>query len=100
MPDWSMEAALGYVHTAVEMAGFKGCTDRNPEICACATNQDVECEVCAEVIEPGQLAIMVVRPEYPHLSADDSEQSYEYHWAHEGCSVLAEPTANLHRFQP
>lgn len=65
--------------------GFRGCTDRNPDTCACATHEDPECEVCGEVIADGLMMTTVLRWTYPLLPFDHPEQSHESHHAHADC---------------
>lgn len=68
-----------------EYRGFQGCTDRNPDICACATDEDLECEVCGEVIAGGLMMTTLIRLSYPLLPDDHDAQVWETHHAHADC---------------
>lgn len=60
-----------------EMGGFQGCTDVNPDVCACATDTQPTCKVCGEEIEPGVLAWSRQWPCYNTLPLDDPHQDWD-----------------------
>lgn len=51
---------------------FAGCTDRNPDLCACGADYGAACNVCGEEIEDGQRIVEEVR-----------------HVEHDGCADVA-----------
>ena len=59
-----------------EMGGFEGCTDRNPDYCACATDVQPVCGVCGQEIEPGERAWARQWPEYNTLPLDHDDQEW------------------------
>ena len=71
--------------------GFTGCTDRNPDVCACSTDADVECAVCGNEIEPGQAYIAAWVMGNPHLPVDHRDNWCDPSHAHAACSALRDP---------
>lgn len=71
-----------------EMGGFGGCTDRSPENCACATDQQPTCEVCGQEIEPGERAWSRQWPCYNTLPLDDVGQDWDVISWHDECPDL------------
>ena len=79
-------ALVGPIGEPFQMYGFEGCTDRNPDVCACATPEDVGCSACGEVIEPGTLTY--ARQEgQPWMDTDDPEQDWITLWWHAACDT-------------
>lgn len=68
------------------MYGFQGCTDMDPDACACATDTEVECSACGEVIEPGT-PTNARQEGQPWLDPDDPEQDWITLWWHASCDT-------------
>ena len=83
--------AVGPIGDALPMYGFKGCTNRNPDVCACATDEDVECVVCGEVIEPG-VPTYARQEGQPWMDCDDPEQEWITLWWHATCDTRTRRT--------
>lgn len=68
-----------------EMGGFEGCTDGDPERCACATDQQPTCEICAQEIEPGEQAWSRQWPCYNTLPLNDPDMDWDVISWHDEC---------------
>lgn len=68
-----------------DMGGFEGCTDANPDYCACATDQQPRCEVCGQEIEPGERAWARQWPCYNTLPLNHSDQGWDVISWHDQC---------------
>ena len=82
------DLSSGQSVTFSRYVGFEGCTDRDPNVCACATHQDPECEGCGETVEDGEEIVTVARVGLPTISTDSQLQWWDYHTAHAQCSHL------------
>jgi len=76
-------AAIGPVFP---MYGFGGCTSQDSDFCACATDEDVECAVCGEVIDPGTPTFARSQGQ-PWMDGEDSEQDWVTLWWHSDCDT-------------
>lgn len=83
-------AVVGAIGDSFPMYGFEGCTDRNPDVCACATAEDVECSACGEVIEPGTPTYARVEGQ-PWMDPDDLDQEWITLWWHAACDTRKTP---------
>ena len=70
-----------------EMGGFEGCTDPDPDYCACATDQQPTCHDCGREIEPGELAWARNWPCYETLPLDHRDQGWDVISWHDKCDV-------------
>ncbi len=66
--------------------GFEGCTSRDPDHCACATDSDPICTNCEQEIEAGEMVQSVTWPEFPSVPLDSPEQDWTFHVWHVDCS--------------
>ncbi|MDG3012164.1 hypothetical protein G4X40_18640 [Rhodococcus sp. D2-41] len=66
---------------------FTGCTDRNPDVCACESSTDTECDRCANPIEDGQLIWQLDRVMFPSLPDGHDGQEWETHVWHDDCAA-------------
>lgn len=64
---------------------FTGCTDRNPDYCACGEDSEVTCNVCDEPIEDGQLIQSITYPGNPYFDAYSPDQHWEHEYWHTVC---------------
>ncbi|MFC9786457.1 hypothetical protein [Rhodococcus sp. NPDC127528] len=51
---------------------FTGCTDRNPDLCACGDDTAPVCDVCGEWIEDGQRIVETSKWIEHHEYAEDA----------------------------
>lgn len=70
---------------AVVWIGFWGCTDRDPDLCACGADDGVECALCGHEIAPGDVVQSTQRPTYDTLTLVDPDQSWDVHVFHVDC---------------
>jgi hypothetical protein len=78
--------------------GFQGCTDRNPDVCACGKDDRIWCAACSEEIEDGQEAYFLSFPEHVYLSIDHPDQEWTTVWWHKDCDqrdYVAPPVDHL-----
>lgn len=68
----------------VELPKFQGCTDSDPDRCACGEPALV-CEACQEEIDEGMSAYVITVKDAPWLTDDDSGQSWSNVWWHATC---------------
>lgn len=71
--------------TPYPLPGFGGCTDRDPDHCACATDADVVCHECEQVIEPGEMVRSVQWPLYAGIPLDSADQDWDVFTFHDTC---------------
>ena len=69
-----------------EMGGFEGCTDQNPDVCACGNYEQPTCEICGQEIEPGEQAWARQWPCYNTLPLDSAEQDWDVISWHARCA--------------
>ncbi|MFJ7620039.1 hypothetical protein ACIQYZ_14685 [Rhodococcus erythropolis] len=74
--------------------GFGGCTDRNPDVCACGQDTDEECSICGEVIESGEMCQMLTRAVHPGLPNHHRDQDWEHIVWHADCATKAQAEAD------
>lgn len=74
--------------------GFGGCTDRNPDVCACGQDTDEECSICGEVMESGEMCQMLTRPAHPGLPNHHRDQDWEHIVWHADCATKAQAEAD------
>lgn len=72
-----------------DMGGFEGCTDQNPEHCACATDRQPTCELCGQEIEPGERAWARQWPCYNTLSLAHPDQDWDVISWHDECPTTS-----------
>ena len=68
------------------LPGFTGCTDRNPEVCACSHEQPV-CHLCDRSIEGGEMVRSFEWPEYPGVPLDSPDQDWAVYTEHVDCDA-------------
>ena len=68
----------------VELPKFQGCTDSDPDRCACG-EAALLCAVCDEEIEDGMSAWTVSEKGRPWLRDDDHDQEWSHVWWHVNC---------------
>lgn len=64
---------------------FTGCTDRNPDFCACGTWTPLLCASCDEEMHDGDEAWGLQRPMYEGIPDGHEEQEWEYLTWHRNC---------------
>lgn len=74
--------------------GFGGCTDRNPDVCACGQDTDEECSICGEVMESGEMCQMLTRAVHPGLPNHHRDQDWEHIVWHADCATKAQAEAD------
>lgn len=74
--------------------GFGGCTDRNPDVCACGQETDEECSICGEVVESGEMCQMLTRAVHPGLPNHHRDQDWEHIVWHADCATKAQAEAD------
>lgn len=74
--------------------GFGGCTDRNPDVCACGQDTDEECSICGEVMESGEMCQMLTRAAHPGLPNHHRDQDWEHIVWHADCATKAQAEAD------
>ena len=77
-----------------EYIGFDGCTNHNPDICACGTYTDEECSICGEVMEAGEMFQMAFRAVIPGLPEHHPDQEWEHSIWHADCAAKAQAEAD------
>lgn len=76
----------GEVTTSIaEGIDFPGCTDANPNLCACENWAPPVCDRCEQDIENGQRVHELTRIAYPYLPVDDRDQEWEHFIWHDQC---------------
>lgn len=71
--------------TVADGFNFSGCSSTNPDICNCATWDDITCVICGDPIEDGQDIESVIFPE--NWWNPDGNQ-FDEHW-HVDCGTEA-----------
>ena len=67
------------------MRGFEGCTDPNPDVCACATDVQPTCALCNHEIEPGEQSWARLWPCYETLPRAHVDQDWDVISWHDEC---------------
>lgn len=82
--------AAGYVRAEqpelITMPTFNGCTDTNPDYCAC-NDGAVCCDACGDEIEDGSEVWALTRPLYPWAAAEGDGQEFENLLWHTNCDL-------------
>ncbi|MFF8327854.1 hypothetical protein ACH49M_21405 [Rhodococcus qingshengii] len=74
--------------------GFGGCTDRNPDVCACGQDTGAQCDMCEQDIEDGQMIQTLTRSTYPYLPSHHRDQEWEHYIWHVDCATKAAAEAD------
>lgn len=82
--------------TTAEGFNFEGCSDRNPDACACSSYVEVICQLCDEPICDGELIQTVTYPTIHSVDYDSMDQEWETDAWHTACvdplaAALADP---------
>ena len=85
-----MSEALMELWGPFEMGGFEGCTDQNPEVCACAHDTQPTCVLCDREIEPGEQAWSRQWPCYETLPLGHKDQDWDVISWHNDCEPATE----------
>lgn len=92
MRDWLPAALEGcavvQLPDLIELPKFQGCTDSNPDRCACSEPALV-CEACGDEIVEGMQAYVITVKDAPWLGDRDSDQSWSNVWWHATCDLRA-----------
>lgn len=73
---------------------FGGCTDRNPDICACGQDTGAQCDICEQDIEDGQMIQTLNRAIHPYLQSHHRDQEWEHYIWHVDCATKAATEAD------
>ncbi|WP_234551477.1 hypothetical protein [Rhodococcus qingshengii] len=73
---------------------FSGCTDRNPDVCACGQDTGAQCDICEQDIEDGQMIQTLTRSTYPYLPSHHRDQEWEHYIWHVDCARKAADEAD------
>jgi hypothetical protein len=69
----------------IEGTAFPGCTNNNPDLCACETWQPIECVACDQEIVDGTQAYTLATPEFPFLGDSHPDQEWSTVFWHVTC---------------
>lgn len=72
----------------VTIPTFAGCTDSNPDNCACGESA-LCCTACGDQIEDGAHAYALTTPTCPWIDPDGEGQQWETTWWHDSCDLRA-----------
>ncbi|MGR6028987.1 hypothetical protein ACS7JX_19065 [Rhodococcus erythropolis] len=73
---------------------FGGCTDRNPDVCACGQDTGAQCDICEQDIEDGESIQTLTRSTYPYLPSHHRDQEWEHYIWHVDCATKAADEAD------
>lgn len=65
------------------------CTDRNPDYCACATDEGSDCVLCGEPTD-GYTTLNIIRQLNPFIPEDEVDQEWETITRHKNCDEAKE----------
>lgn len=81
--------AAGYVRVPIELVEvprFQGCTDSNPDNCACS-DSPVCCDACGDEIDEGSQVYSAVVPCRPWAAPESPSQDWQVVWWHTNCDL-------------